>query len=866
MMSPETSFGLWVKRRRKALDLTQQDLAKQVGCSVSLIFKIESDERRPSRQVAGLLAQYLEIPPEQHVQFMKVARQEKRINGLDLIPPLSGPEVVSASQRRQSKLPVPPTPLIGRENEISAVVHQLSDPSCRMLTLTGPGGVGKTRLAIEVARQFETNFSDGVFFLSLAGVILEESIIPTIADVLRVVFSGPVDPRLQVLNYLRNKEMLLVFDNFEHLLAGGGLLGEILQQAPKVTLLLTSREPVHLQWEWVFELQGLPVPEETSSTDALAANSAVSLFLQRARQVSRDFSLDAENAPACARICHLVDGLPLAIELAASWVRIMSPGEIALELERSIDWLETTLLDVPDRHRSIKTVFEHSWKLLTDEERAVLMKLSVFQGGFTRHAAQVVADASLFLLSSLVNKSLLRHSKSPNRYDLHELIRQYTFALLYSDQAAESQTYEKYAEYYTDWIAALEGPFKSAQQPQTSQQIRAETGNWQSCWHWAVKNRRLGLLRKMIPCLNWYLEVHGYYDEALSIFKTAVDRFRLHGASPSIQSAEERSTFAFLVDSLGWFEFRTGNVERGTTLLAESLELAREDNDPEVLYYIYGNWGYLALLTGDISEANRLTTESLSCADALNSPWHRAIPISVLGIVAYQQEKFNEAYQQLTESLEIWRSVGDPRGLVFCMLYLGMTTLALGDIPATRIIVQESNQIAEANMDRWAHAFGLDMLGMVSLSQDQSEAALAYFSQSLTLSNEIGDQMFGTQTIVHMGQAHAALQYNEEAKRLFREAYATAQQAKWTPIILNALVSFTELQNRIPDETKLGVATAVLSHPSITPHLRARCERIRGELSSSLTAAQIKVAESQAIEKSLEAWAQEILNSADHKS
>jgi tetratricopeptide (TPR) repeat protein len=363
----------------------------------------------------------------------------------------------------------------------------------------------------------------------------------------------------------------------------------------------------------------------------------------------------------------------------------------------------------------------------------------------------------------------------------------------------------------------------------------------------------------MIPCLSWYFEVHGYYAEALSAFKAAVDRFRLHGASASLQSAVERSAFAFLVDSLGWFEFRTGNVGRGTTLLAESLELAREDNDPEVLYYIYGNWGYLALLTGDISEANRLTTESLSCAEALNSPWHRAIPISVLGIVAYQQEKFTEAQQQLAESLKLWRSVGDPRGLVFCMLYLGMTTLALGDIPATRSIVQEINQIAEANMDRWAHAFGLDMLGMVSLSQDQNEAALAYFSQSLALSNEIGDQMFGTQTIVHMGQAHAALQYNEEAKRLFREAYATAQQAKWTPIILNALVSFTELQNRISNETKLGVATSVLLHPAITPHLRARCEIIRGELSSSLTAGQIKVAESQAKEKSLEAWAQEIL-------
>jgi predicted ATPase/transcriptional regulator with XRE-family HTH domain len=853
----EYSFGNWVKRRRRALDLTQQGLARRVGCSASLIFKIESDERRPSRQIAELLAQHLEIPSDQREFFLKVARQEKAIASLNRISPLPPDETPPVSVSRPGKMPVSPTPLIGREHEISMIGRQLLDPACRMLTLTGPGGVGKTSLAIEAGSQFQAHFADGVFFISLAGIGTIESIIPVLADTVGLAFSGPAEPIVQLSNFLQTREILLVVDNMEHLLEGGSALSEILQTTQHVTMLVTSREPLRLQWEWLFEVQGLPVPEEKDAN--LENNSATQLFLQRARQASQNFSVDVEDTAAIVRICKLVGGLPLAIELAASWVRVLSCREIALELERSLDLLETRKHDVPERHRSIKTVFDHTWEMLTSEERSLLMKLSVFQGGFSRAAAVATTGASLPLLSSLVDKSLLRHSRSIDRYELHELIRQYTFAELQSDPEEEARALEKYAAFYTDWIAALEGPFKSDRQAQTSQQIRAETSNWYASWHWAIENRRLDLLRKMIPCLSWYLEVHGYYAEAISAFKPAVEGFRSYGAPAGLQSATEMSAFAFLVDSLGWFEFRMGNVERATTLLEESLEIAQEANDPEVLYYIYGNWGYLALVTGDISEASRLTTESLGCGKVLDSPWHIAIPISVLGIVAYQQEKFTEAQQQLTESLKLWRSVGDPRGLVFCMLYLGMTTLALGDIPATRIIVQESNQIAEANMDRWAHAFGLDMLGMVSLSQDQNEAALAYFSQSLTLSNEIGDQMFGTQTIVHMGQAHAALQYNEEAKRLFREAYATAQQAKWTPIILNALVSFTELQNRIPDETKLGVATAVLSHPAITPHLRARCERMRGELLSSLTAGQIKVAESQAKEKSLEAWAQEIL-------
>lgn len=851
------SFGTWIKRRRKALDLTQGELAQRVGCSLSLVFKIESDERRPSRQIAELLARHLDIPPDQHALFLQVARKHKAVDGLDQLSPLSTTETIPETKQYLNNLPISPTPLIGREHEIAMIGRQLLDPTCRLLTLTGPGGVGKTRLAIEAGHKLKSNFPDGVFFISMASISSVESIIPAIADPLDLSFSGPAEPIVQVSNFLRRKEILLVIDNMEHLLDAGTVLGEILQKTQHVKMLITSREHLHLQWEWLFEVQGLPIPEKTDSN--IQNNSAILLFIQRARQTSQDFSLESDDEAALVQICNLVGGLPLAIELAASWVRILSCREIALELERSFDLLETRKIDVPPRHRSIKTVFDHSWTMLTDEERSLMTRLSVFQGGFSREAAIAITGTSLSMLSILVDKSLLRHSKKPDRYELHELIRQYTLAELQSNPAEQAQASEKYAIYYTNWVATLEGSFKSVQQPQTSQQIRAETSHWHSSWYWAVGNRRLDLLRIMIPCLSWYFEVHGYYAEALSAFKATVDEFRLHGAPASLRSSAERSAFAFLVDSLGWFEFRTGNVERGTALLAESLEIANEANDPEVLYYIYGNWGYLALLAGNVSEASRLTTQSLIYGEALGSPWHIAIPSSVLGIVAYQQEKMTEAYQQLTESLKIWRSVGDPRGLVFCMLYLGMTTFALEDISTTRSILTESNQIAEANMDRWAHAFGLDMLGMVSLSQGQNEEALAYFKQSLALSNEIGDQMFGTQTIIHMGQAHAALGFNEEAKRLFLEAHANACQAKWMPIVLNVLISFIEILDELPPETKLAVATSVLSHPAVTPHLRDRCERIRDHLRSSITAQQIKIAEERAKEKDPEVWAQEIL-------
>lgn len=223
MVVPEHSLGTWIKRRRKAPDLTQHDLARRVKCSPSLIFKIESDERRPSRQIAELLADHLEIPIEQRALFLKIARQEKGMASLDAIPLLPALETTSSPPdlRRRSNLPVSATSLIGRESEINIIVKQLLDPSCCLLTLTGPGGVGKTRLGIEVARELENRFSDGVFFVPMAGVSLPESIIPAMASEMGLVFSGPADPRLQMINHLRPKGLLVVLDDMEHLLESG---------------------------------------------------------------------------------------------------------------------------------------------------------------------------------------------------------------------------------------------------------------------------------------------------------------------------------------------------------------------------------------------------------------------------------------------------------------------------------------------------------------------------------------------------------------------------------------------------------------------------------------------------------------------
>ena len=345
-MDVGASFGAWLKRRRRQLDLTQDALAEKVGCSVATIQKIEADERRPSRQIAGLLAETLEIPPTDRATFVKTARGELGVARLTEVAPV----VVAVSQtpatQPVSNLLIPPTPLVGREAELAALAQLLHDPQSRLITLIGAGGMGKTRLAIEAATRQVGDFSDGTYFVALAS-FSSPAIIPlAIADALGLKFQGQLEPRAQLFNYLLDKRLLLVLDNFEHLLSGAELLAEIMQCVPAVKLLVTSRERLNLPGEWVFEIQGLPVPT-AEQAEQLTENNAVLLFAQCAARALGNFELDSEKYAAVARVCQLVEGMPLGIELAASWVRVLSCQEIVHEIERSLDFLATTARHVP---------------------------------------------------------------------------------------------------------------------------------------------------------------------------------------------------------------------------------------------------------------------------------------------------------------------------------------------------------------------------------------------------------------------------------------------------------------------------------------------------------------------------------------
>lgn len=441
-----------------------------------------------------------------------------------------------------TQLPVPPTSFIGRQEELARLTAQLADKNCRLLTILGHGGVGKTRLALQAAAQAEAkHFRDGIYFISLEPLTAPEFIGPAVAAALHVPLQNPQTAKEQLLTYLRSKQLLLLLDNFESLMEGANWVAETLQACREVKILATSRERLNLAEEWIVSLEGFPVPDDFAPA-AFENNSAVQLFCQRAARANARFRVTAADRPAVARICQLVDGMPLALELAAAWAKMMSCQEIAAQIERDLDFLNTTLRNVPDRHRSLRAVFEGSWRLLTEDEQRICRLLSIFRGGFQREAASAVLSlrksevrsqesearsqnsevttndqlpatnyqlpapspqplspspqslitknfefALLETLSSLMDKSLLRVTSS-GRYEQHPLTHQYATEKLAAVPDEKAEVEERHARYYADFlqkeVARLKG--QGASQPEIMEEILTEIDNIRAAWRWTL--------------------------------------------------------------------------------------------------------------------------------------------------------------------------------------------------------------------------------------------------------------------------------------------------------------------------------------------------------------------------------------------
>jgi predicted ATPase len=382
--------------------------------------------------------------------------------------------------------PTYPLALIGRETELAEISQRLTNPNCRLLTLVGPGGIGKTRLALEALQLHRDTFLDGVHFVALQSITAHEFMVASIAESLDFQFSANRDLLEQLLEHLSQKSLLLLLDNFEHLLDGVHLVSVILAQVPHVKILTTSRERLNLVEEWIYEVGGLAFPT-AEAEDEIEGYGAVQLFMHNARRVRHNFALTPAHKPSVSHICRLVGGMPLGIELSSAWVRVLPCERIAEELQRGLDILETSMRNTPPRHRNMRAVFEPTWNRLTDTERDVFKKLAVFRGSFALEAGLVVADASRRTLAALVDKSLLRVD-SAGRYSLHELLRQYGEEQLNCSPRTREQALDAHRAYFMNLLGESEKQMVFlGQQKEAAQKIGAELENLRLAWQRTVE-------------------------------------------------------------------------------------------------------------------------------------------------------------------------------------------------------------------------------------------------------------------------------------------------------------------------------------------------------------------------------------------
>jgi predicted ATPase len=460
------------------------------------------------------------------------------------------------SKTSHHNLPVQLTPFVGRTSEMSKVATLLADPAVRLLTLLGPGGIGKTRLALEVATRQLDHFTDGVYFVSLASVDSGYSLIPLIANALGFSFHSDASPHRQLGDYLQEKNVLLVLDNCEHLIdttvsphpaavtaamPSFLLLLELLQAAPKLKILLTSRAHINVQGEQLYALDGIDFPQADLPTLPVALqSSAVTLFVQSARMAQPDFQLTEQNVAAVVQICQLVQGLPLAILLAAAWLPMLTPAEILAELRKSqattpsLDFLAADLHDMPARHRSLRAVFDHSWRLLTAEEQTIFAQLAVFRSGFTLQAAEEILDFRFWrlpaqalnsapstptiqnqkpkiqhILRALLNKSLIRRrpdQQEQGRYDLHELVRQYAAERLAQMADQGEGVRERHSRFYCELLGAQEAQMHGAERKVALAAIELDLGNIHTAWRWALEHPQVAHLSRAVRYLGYFYE------------------------------------------------------------------------------------------------------------------------------------------------------------------------------------------------------------------------------------------------------------------------------------------------------------------------------------------------------------------------
>jgi len=685
------------------------------------------------RNAREVLAEDLGLDPSPALQELEraILRQE---------PSLAAPEPPTRSTR---PLPVPPTPLVGRRLELASVSALFRDEGARLVTLTGPGGTGKTRLSLAVANELEPELRDGALFVGLAPVSSPELLVPTIAEALEVRQGGrPIAE--SVTEHLRDKRLLLVLDNFEQLLPAAPFVAELLAAAPRLWIIATSRAPLRLAAEREYPVPPFDTPDTGLPFEALVKTDALRLFTARARAVDPGFELDTASAVEVARVCTRLDGLPLAIELAAARAKLLAPAELLERLEREPNLLPSGPRDAPARQRTLAATIHWSYDLLGEDERVAFERLGVFVGGCTLEAAEQVCEVSLESLSALVDNNLLR--RRDGRFTMLETVRH--FAVQRLEEAGSAQLRRRHAEWLTGLAEDAEAANLGGEDPvRWLDQLEAEHANIRAALEWAV-DADVELALRLVTALRPFWEVRGHFAEGRGWAEQAL-------AGDDVPVPELRAkAVAFAAGAA----LRVGDLARADELYTEVLQLAREMGDPEGEARALSDLGTVAGVRGDLPHGRRLLEESVDRYRGLDEPRRLAIALSNLGDVAGQERRFEEAIGVTTEALEILRELGD-RGRQAISLYnLGFFCLQADDLEPARRWLERAIALTFELGYKEVLAYALASFARICLV-DGDAARAAHLAG-------VADRLL----------ADAGLQLQPTEHRLFEEAKTTAER------------------------------------------------------------------------------------------
>jgi predicted ATPase/DNA-binding SARP family transcriptional activator len=744
------------------------------------------------RRCIESLQTYLDVPPSHETEQLfrqlsqkAAAQPAPSAQPVVVSQPSLAPASASGAHAGAHTLPEMGTSFVGREKEVQEIRQLLTvEPECRLLTLTGPGGIGKTRLSVEAVSSID--FPDGVWFLPLVSVQDVEALVNRLTKMLGVLHGDTESPEFCLFQFLKECRLLLVLDNFEHLLpqhpsqhaphGAASFVSELVRQNPGVKVLITSRERLNLRSEWIYPISGLQIEQ------------AVQLFLQRARQVRRGGLSGDQDVEAAWRICEMVGGLPLAVELAAAWANVLTYEQIAAEIQQGLEILSTQLSDVPSRHQKMEVIFDASWSRLEHEEKLFFRRLAVFEGSFNRQAAEQIVIAqgrtgppsqspstqAIVFLAKLVEKSFLQQIAS-DRYKLHELFRQYSLRRL-AESDEEERVRDLHARYYLARLASFEPVLKKSDQHQVLDQITEDYDNFLAGWYCAANNGLIDLMTEAIEVLWLYFSMRRYSLELHKLMQQTL--LNLQESPAGMQDPDKRDTLESLVTALsGGAQMLAGNYHSAQELLQRALAVL-DKQAAKRWFALVNNWmasNHLAL--GNFQESWNLLCHSIEICEKENDRWLLAYCLNDLGLVSALLGQTERARRNSLRSLHIFQSIDDRRGTAFVFSNLGLYASQAGDYPK----------------------------------------ALEYYHESLRLREQNRDQLGQAQVHLRLGAALSASGDMENAQQHLLKALQTVYTMQFSGILVETVVEFAFIFFESGEASYARKILAMcLAHPSIS--------------------------------------------------